>query len=490
MAKVNTKTIEIKSKKRYLKDLIKNNVRVSKPNMVWEVDIFYFPKKNNNINIKRQAYLSIVDSFSRYCIGVANISSDQSAEHIIVIIENTLKLSKIKPAIIHTDFGVQFSSKSWYLYSIELSKTFNTLVSLGNKNQYNTYATNYCIRDCRQNYLYNVEVNIHSPQAADNLIFESIVKYNNSTKLLFNDSPINVYNNTILEKIKPFITNKVTVPYKAEQEYIENVFELIKTKKLDNDSLENLNTLEIETFAKKFINHYINRINKSNHKKIPKRKRDLILELEAIYMLNQKEIFLLKSGNIYKAKLWIFLQIKICIALLYLTGCRISEITSITFKDLTNILKEGCVRLWISKDKTQRIIYLNNKKFLKHLDLNFNLLKNFCVNNNIVYSFENSIFFKLKKVGKIYQALNSAPKSTMKEILNNSLNYLTTFKFEFQNKAWSTHSFRHSLITKLIDKVGIEKTAEFIGHRSIATTQLYYNKTVKQQLLKKISMDI
>ena len=58
---------------------------------------------------------------------------------------------------------------------------------------------------------------------------------------------------------------------------------------------------------------------------------------------------------------------------------------------------------------------------------------------------------------------------------------------KFGNKAWSTHSFRHTVITGLIEKAGIEKTSVFIGHKSILTTQLYDKSKNSTQLINKLA---
>jgi len=484
------KDIQLKSKKRYLKDLVNNNVRVSKPDLIWEIDLFYFPKKNENISIKRQAYLSIIDSFSRYCIHVSNVTDDQSAKNIIKVLSEILKTNN-QPKIIHTDYGIQFSSKIWYEYSLQIKHEYDTLISLGNVKQYNTYATNYCIKYCRQHYLYKPNTTIDTIADADKLIKTSIDSYNNGIKPMFDDTPYNVYTNETLKLAELAMSNQVKVPYKEEQIYVLRILELLKEKKLTEETIKKLDYSKLEVFTTKFKQNLI----KSNLlvKKcevIPKRKRDLILEPDLLHILDLDEIFLIKCNIVYTAKPWIFIQIKICILLLYVTGCRISEVTTFTFKDISLILKEGCVRIWVSKDKVQRTVYISNKKFLRRLDIYFNSLKAYCIDNNIVYDYNSYIFFKLKRINNVLVAVNSAPVSTMKEIVNNCLKYITATEKSALNKAWSTHSFRHSVITKLIEKKGIEKTSEFIGHKHIITTQLYHKKFNKHKVLKELADEI
>lgn len=57
-----------------------------------------------------QAYLVIVDSFSKYCIKAFNVTKDQSALNFKNLISNLILDSKAKPKIIHSDHAPQFMS--------------------------------------------------------------------------------------------------------------------------------------------------------------------------------------------------------------------------------------------------------------------------------------------------------------------------------------------------------------------------------------------
>jgi len=112
------------------------------------------------------------------------------------------------------------------------------------------------------------------------------------------------------------------------------------------------------------------------------------------------------------------MQIKICIILLAVTGCRISELTKLSFKKVETVIKEACIRLWINKDQKTRIIYITNLKFLKKLDKNYSLLKEYCIENNILFSMETFFCFNLKKKNNVMVAYDMDYKSTMPRILN------------------------------------------------------------------------
>jgi len=67
---------------------------------------------------------------------------------------------------------------------------------------------------------------------------------------------------------------------------------------------------------------------------------------------------------------------------------------------------------------------------LKRLNKYFELLKEFCIENSILFSNENWVFFKVIKANGLYIAKNMAQKSTMKEILNCFLSYETHSEFK------------------------------------------------------------
>ena len=73
-----------------------------------------------------------------------------------------------------------------------------------------------------------------------------------------------------------------------------------------------------------------------------------------------------------------------------------------------------------------------------------------------------------------------------------------TFNFKYYDKTTKTyrpkyitsHSFRITIITKLIKKFGIENACDIIGHKNINTTLIYNRDTMKLNLKKSAVGDV
>lgn len=128
-----------------IKSLIGKNNLLLKPNIIWEIDIVYFPKHNNINNLKINVFFVVVDSFSKYCIYGTNVTSNQTAQYFKEIIFNLLEKSINKSLIIHSDNGTQFSSNLWYEFSLFLNNWYNTKLLVSNTKAYNTYAINFLL---------------------------------------------------------------------------------------------------------------------------------------------------------------------------------------------------------------------------------------------------------------------------------------------------------------------------------------------------------
>ena len=101
---------------------------------------------------------------------------------------------------------------------------------------------------------------------------------------------------------------------------------------------------------------------------------------------------------------------------------------------------------------------------------------------------DNHIQFKLSRVNEVYVVKHINTVSTLKNRLNGMLAWYMIQ--QGLDKAWSSHSFRHTIITQLIKAHGIEKTAKFIGHKTVATTQLYDKAKESTKLLKDMAQTI
>jgi len=169
-------------------------------------------------------------------------------------------------------------------------------------------------------------------------------------------------------------------------------------------------------------------------------------------VLTKEEIFsLLKALNNKKSRLMI--------SLVYATGMRVSEITSLKIDDLDFEELIGYVRQ--GKGKKDRILnipkFLSSKlKRLAEKEKSFGAIYLFPGRNNTKMSDRN-----IQKIVK-----NAAKKAGIKKDVH-------------------THTLRHSFATHLLENgVDIRKIQELLGHSDLSTTQIYAH--VSPAELKKI----
>ena len=169
-------------------------------------------------------------------------------------------------------------------------------------------------------------------------------------------------------------------------------------------------------------------------------------------VLTKDEIFsLLKELNNKKSKLMI--------SLVYATGMRVSEITSLKINDLD--LEESIGHVRQGKGKKDRIF--NIPKFLSSKLKRF-VEKQKSFNQEYIFSGRNGKRMSDRNVQKIVK--NAAKKAGIKKEVH-------------------THTLRHSFATHLLEnEVDIRKIQELLGHSDLSTTQIYTH--VSPEELKKI----
>ncbi len=142
-------------------------------------------------------------------------------------------------------------------------------------------------------------------------------------------------------------------------------------------------------------------------------------------------------------------KLKMAYTLLYITGCRISEISSLTKQDLLYMCEHNEYSL-TNKTKTKKprlISFSSNKSQIK-------LLKSILP----------------KKDGYLF-CKNKSDKPMSKESLKRLCN---SFLHKSLGTLYSTHSFRHGYITRLHQNgKSLKFMCQDIGHTSQATTALY-----------------
>lgn len=144
--------------------------------------------------------------------------------------------------------------------------------------------------------------------------------------------------------------------------------------------------------------------------------------------------------------------------LLYATGMRISELSSLNFSNLN--LEENEITV-LGKGNKERIVLVSNraKEFLeKYLKLVRNMIPE---ESASVVSDENSPIF-INKTG--YRLQPQSVRAAIKDIVQ---------KIELP-KVVTPHVFRHSFATKLLENgADLRVVQELLGHASISNTQIY-----------------
>lgn len=93
-------------KAKYIYPYLLRNMKINKPNQVWEIDITYIPMA------KGFMYLTaIIDVYSRFVVGW-NISNNLDADNCLQVLKDAIAKYG-KPDIVNSDQGSQFTSALW-----------------------------------------------------------------------------------------------------------------------------------------------------------------------------------------------------------------------------------------------------------------------------------------------------------------------------------------------------------------------------------------
>ena len=140
-------------------------------------------------------------------------------------------------------------------------------------------------------------------------------------------------------------------------------------------------------------------------------------------------------------------KLKIAYTLLYVTGCRISEIVNFTKNDLERMIKFKEFSL-TNKTKTK------NPRFIEFSDSQIVLLEKVIT----------------KEEGFLFKKNNSLEPMTITG-LTTLCNYYIQVAL---GDLYSSHGFRRNMITQILHKTGRLKLAQLhIGHKSPSTTTRY-----------------
>ena len=165
---------------------------------------------------------------------------------------------------------------------------------------------------------------------------------------------------------------------------------------------------------------------------------------------------------------------RLALAILYLTGLRISNLLVFTVLNGRELFSDGVTTIPLIKGGEQRhkiILTVKGRHFLKDFLSDYEILT-------------------ATKKGSHF--LFSTPKnnelSFNPELFDRELNSILSKASALYEKHLRTHSFRATFITDLLESVQIEDVKEIIGHRNIATTLEYKRSRLSdsetKQLLK------
>ncbi len=140
--------------------------------------------------------------------------------------------------------------------------------------------------------------------------------------------------------------------------------------------------------------------------------------------------------------------------LLYSTGCRVSEVTTLNMKDLTR--GKRSLRI-IGKGRKERFVFLG-KPAMEALDLYIGMRSRHVAENDP--DAERALFLNAK-----------GRRLTQRGVAEIISRYL---RRSSMGKKVSPHTFRHSFASHLLDRgVDIRVVQELLGHSSVSTTQIY-----------------
>lgn len=180
-----------------------------------------------------------------------------------------------------------------------------------------------------------------------------------------------------------------------------------------------------------------------NKKIVKKRIRDDISEKEY-----KKLMSFIRGNENYRDYKKLNLLRTFCI--LYYSGLRLNEVRDLKYKDIYDLLENGMVKIYVSKTKSERKIYLS-ENFKKELIKLFSILNDreeYIIFNDRKVRSENGNISFINVVNKV-----------IKEVLGDK---------------FSSHSFRGGLISDMgRDGINIKMIKEFIGHKNVVTTMRY-----------------
>ena len=98
--------LTVLGEKKYILPYLLNNLKITRPNQVWAIDITYVPMRTGFMYLT-----AIIDIYSRFIVGWG-LSNSLDAQASIKVLEQAIKTHG-KPEIVNSDQGCQFTCKDY-----------------------------------------------------------------------------------------------------------------------------------------------------------------------------------------------------------------------------------------------------------------------------------------------------------------------------------------------------------------------------------------
>jgi len=96
--------------RQYIRPYLLRNMKITKPNQVWEIDITYIPMAHGFMYL-----VAIIDVYSRYVVGW-DLFNNLEAQNCLTVLQKAVAQHG-KPEIVNSDQGSQFTSILWTQYT-------------------------------------------------------------------------------------------------------------------------------------------------------------------------------------------------------------------------------------------------------------------------------------------------------------------------------------------------------------------------------------
>ena len=198
---------------------------------------------------------------------------------------------------------------------------------------------------------------------------------------------------------------------------------------------------------------------KKNAQKLPLR--------ETIDLADFKRILLLVRGRAGAKE-----RRRLALALLYLTGLRVSNLLLFNVAHARELFEKGNTRIQRIKGGEKRFPLRLSPK-----------------GRNFLLRFKDD-FIKLSRNKKsdapLFTAANDLTKVIAREIFDKELNQILAIASAQLEKHLRTHSFRATIITELLKTTPIDDVKEIIGHKSISSTIEYKRSRLQPRQMDKM----